>query len=428
MGALATAAAPAIFSTSKAYAQSPNEMMRMAAIGVGRQGRGDMQEMIYQGLDYNARVVAVCDVDANRMTQGRQLVEKIYKEQADKVGTYDGCDTYTDYRKLLERKDIDGVLIVTPDHQHAPIAVAAAKAGKDIYLEKPMTYTIREGRQLVEAVRSNDRIFQVGSQQRSSVYFRKACELVRNGRIGNLHTIIVELPPDSGTGDTTEAPIPENLSYDLWLGPAPDVPYIESRVHPQNGFSRPGWLQVGQYCHGMITGWGAHMNDIAQWGNGSDDTTIIEIEATAEYPERGTFNVHTQYQAEGKYANGVKLIQKTGGGSVRFEGDEGWVMVSRGKLTASKPELLKEKNDNYEIKLYESKNHMADFLNAMRTRKDPICTVEIGHHSNTICVMTHIAMKNEGKLLWDPKAERFTNNDKANEMLDYDHREPWVIA
>jgi predicted dehydrogenase len=386
-----------------------------------------MQELIYRGLETGARVVAVCDVDAHRMEDAQWLVDKIYSMELGKDYAK-SCVAYRDFRKLLARKDIDGVLIVTPDHWHGPMAIAAAKAGKDIYLEKPLTYTIDEGRKLVKAVRKNKRILQVGSQQRSSTYFLMACELVRNQRIGKLHTIHVWLPQDQGAGDAEPMPVPVNLDYDFWLGPKPQASFTEDGVHPQRSYSRPGWLQVEEYSRGMITGWGSHMNDTAQWGNGTDDTGPVEIEAKAEFPDRGLFDVHTTFRAEGMYANGVRLIMETGDpAGVRFEGDRGFVFVRRGAIEPSDRELLREKIREDEIKLYRSSNHMKDFLECMRSRKDPVAPVEAGHRSNTICVITHIAMKLGRKLRWNPEAERFINDDEANRWLDYPHRKPWTM-
>ncbi len=427
MGALASATMPAIFSTRYARANAgPNDTILLGFIGVGRQGRHDMKECIHQGMDANVRVVAVCDIDSKRVTLAKELAEKIYKEAGDKVTGYPGCTGYSDFRELIKREDLDGVVIVTPDHWHAIPAHAALKAGKDVYLEKPMTYTIPEGQALVKAVRDNKRILQVGSQQRSSIYFRKACELVRNGHVGPLHTIRVALPADHGTGNAEEVPVPTNLNYNMWMGPTEKVPYAVDRAHPQDGFGRPGWLQNERYCKGMITGWGAHMNDIAQWGNGTDDSGLVEIEATAEFPKRGLFDVHTKFKAEGKFSNGVKLFQETGEAGVRFEGDDGWVFVSREKLQASDPALLKIKTAPDGVLLYESSNHMKNFFDCMRSRKDPVAPVEVGHRSNSICLITHIAMKAGRKLTWDPKTQKFTNDEQANAMLDYPHREPWA--
>jgi hypothetical protein len=193
-------------------------------------------------------------------------------------------------------------------------------------------------------------------------------------------------------------------------------------------YERPGWLQIGQYCHGMITGWGAHMNDIAQWGNGTDDTGPVEIEAKGEFPDRGLFDVHTTFHAEALYANGVRLIMETGDpAGVRFEGDRGWVFVTRDEIMASDPAILRQEAGESEIQLYQSGNHMKNFLECMRTRKDPVAPVEVGHRSNTICILAHIAMKLGRKLRWDPQAERFLEDDEANNWLDYPHREPWTV-
>jgi predicted dehydrogenase len=426
--AAATAAiAPAIVPSSVFGRPSPGDTLLLGCIGVGRQGQADMQEAIYRGLEAGARVVAVCDIDSHRAEDAQWLAEKIYAAELGKNG-YKGCAVYGDFRKLLARDDIDGVLIVTPDHWHAGHAVAAANAKKDIYVEKPMTYSIAEGQRLVKTVRANKRILQVGSQQRSSVYFRTACELARNNRLGKLSLIRVTLPSDVGTGDPRTMPVPKNLDYDFWLGPAPLAPFSEDRVHPQRNYERPGWLQIEQYCRGMITGWGSHMNDIAQWGNGSDDTGPVEFEGKGDFPDRGLFDVHTTFHVEALYANGVRLVMETGDpAGVRFEGDRGWIFVQREKIDASDPAILRQKIGDDEIKLYQSPNHMKNFLECMRSRKEPVAPVEVGHRSNSVCVLAHIAMKLGRKLKWDPKAERFVGDDEANRWLDYSHRAPWTV-
>jgi predicted dehydrogenase len=395
---------------------APSNKLRMGSIGNGRMGSGDMQAAMGGAL-----MVAVCDVNIDRANAAKAKVEK-HQGAGDKVAVYQ------DFRELLARDDIDGVTISTPDHQHAVIAVAAANAGKDIYLQKPLTYSIEEGKALVKAVRKNKVILQTGSQQRSSQYFRITCELVRNGRIGKLQSVDVTVPTDHGTGKADPMPVPENLDYDRWLGPTPDAPYTEHRVHPQNGYSRPGWLQIEVYCRGMITGWGAHMYDIAQWGLGTDvDSGPVEIEATADFPKRGLFDMHAGYKAEATYANGVKLTSHTGGGNVKFIGSEGWILASRGGFKAHDQNIFREKPGENDIHLYQSKSHMGDFLNSMKTRKDPICPVEVGHRSNSVCVIHHIAMKLGRKLKWDPKAEKFIGDDEANRMLDYPHRKGWEV-
>jgi myo-inositol 2-dehydrogenase / D-chiro-inositol 1-dehydrogenase len=408
---------------------APSNTLRLGCIGTGRMGHGDMLECIAQGLTTSgrARVVAVCDVDRQRVRHARQTAEEAYAKRLSE-NRPPQIEVFDDYRELLAREDIDGVTIATPDHWHALVAIAAADAGKDVYLQKPLTYTIVEGQRLIKAVRQNRVILQVGSQQRSSPEFRRACELVRNGRIGKLHTIEVRLPADRGVGDATTMAVPHEFDFDRWLGPASNAPYTQDRVHPQRGFGRPGWLQLESYSRGMITGWGSHMFDIAQWGHGSDDSGLVEIAATAEFPERGLFDVHTKFHAEGQYADGVRLIATTGEpAGVKFRGDLGWIDVGRSSLQAEPRSVLAERLGNGEVRLERCDNHMLNFLQSMRSRQDPICPVEVGHRSNSICVMAHIAMKLGRKLRWDPHAERFLDDESASGMLDYAHREPWTI-
>jgi len=425
--AAAAAVAPVIVPSSVFARPAPSDTLRFGCIGVGRQGQADMQELIYRGLEAGARVVAVCDVDAHRLDNARWLAEKIYSLESGR-GAAASVDAYHDFRELLVRKDVDGVLAVPPDFWHAPVAVAAAEAGKDIYLEKPLTHSIAEGRKLVTAVRRNKRILQVGSQQRSSVHFLVACEIARNRRIGKLQTIRVWLPEDEGAGDQRPLPMPPNLDYEFWMGPTAEAPYCEDRVHPQMSYERPGWMQVEPYCLGMIANWGAHMVDIAQWGNGTEETGPVSVEAAGEFPDRGLFNVHTKFHGEALYANGVRLIMETGDpASVRFEGDAGWVFVQRGRIQASDPSILNWKPGQGEVKLYRSGNHMKNFLECVRSRREPAAPVEVGHRSNSICVITHIAMRLGRKLGWDPAAEKFVGDAEANGRLDYPHREPWTV-
>jgi predicted dehydrogenase len=329
---------------------------------------------------------------------------------------------------MLACKDVDAVIIATPDHQHAVNAIAAANAGKDIYLQKPLTYSLVEGQKLVQAVRKNKVILQTGSQQRSSVYFRKVCELVRNNRIGKLQRIEVQIPTDKGIGVSTQMDIPVNLSYDMWLGPAPMAPYTEHRVHPQANFSRPGWIQIRQYCLGNVTNWGAHMYDIAQWALGIDlDSGPVQVEATGEFPDRGLFNVHTSFKARAVYKNGLEMITRNGKPGVKFIGTGGWLWVERGSFDAHDREILRSKPGDEDIKLYKSSDHVGNFLECMRTRKEPITPVEAGHRSNSIGILHHIAMKLKRKLKWNPSKERFIDDAEANKMLDFPHRKPWLV-
>jgi predicted dehydrogenase len=340
-----------------------------------------------------ARIVAVCDVDHFRAVHAKRVAEETYAQHLPGERPAN-IEVFNDYRELLARDDIDGITISTPDHWHALIAIAAAEAGKHVYLQKPLTYTIAEGRKLINAVRKNRVILKVGSQQRSNANFRRACELVRNGRVGRLPTIEVRLPADSGTGDATPMAVPKNLDYERWLGPTSEVPYTQDRVHPQDGFGRPGWLQIELYSRGMITAWGSHMFDIAQWGHGSDDTGPVEMKATAEFPNRGLFNVHTTFHAEAQYADDVRLLAKTSPlAGVRFAGDQGWIDVGRTHLTAQPTAILEQPLDRGDQLLARSDQHMLNFLQSIHSHQDPICSVEVGHRSNSICVITHIAMK-----------------------------------
>ena len=282
---------------------------------------------------------------------------------------------------------------------------------------------------LVKAVRENGVILQTGSQQRSDARFRQACELVRNGRIGKLRQVEVWLPPDRGSAKVTDAKLPSHFDHDLWMGPTAERPYAELGVHPQKGFGRPGWLQRHGYTRGMITGWGSHMNDIAQWGRGTDvDSGLTEIEAQASFPERGLFDVHTSYFARGKWADGVPLIQRTDPqAGVTFSGSEGWLFVRRGGIEAGPSSILKETIGPDEEQLYVSDDHYRNFLECVRSRREPICPVEVGHRSNSVCVITHIAMQLERKLKWDPVTETFPGDDEANALLDFERRPGWEL-
>jgi predicted dehydrogenase len=400
------------------------QTLKIGLIGSGRMGRGNIRSVQSLGDKYNSLITALCDVDIKRAKKLKKELEKKYTEQGKTVE----IQVFQDYRELIAKSGVDGVVIATPDHNHAINAVAAAEAKMDIYLQKPLTYSVVEGQKLVEAVRRNNVVLQVGAQQRSSVYFRKPCELVRNGALGRIHTVEVEVPTDKGTGDPAQSSVPPNLDYDMWLGPTPVQPYAEHRVHPQKNLGRPGWLQIEAYCRGMITGWGAHMYDIAQWGLGMDGSGPVEISATGEFPKRGLFDVHVGYSGEATYANGAKVVSRNGSPGVKFIGEEGWIRCWRGGFEAHDREIFRQQVPEGGIHLRESKHHEADWLQAMRTRKDPISTVEIGHRSNTVCVLHHISMKLNGrKLKWDPIKEQIIGDPEANAMLDFEHRKPWTV-
>jgi predicted dehydrogenase len=405
-------------------ANAAGNRIAMGCIGVGRMGMGDLRDLMgRQGV----QIVAVCDVDARRLANAKSTVEKQYAD-AKGSGGYKGCAAYGDFRELIARTDLDAVQICTPDHWHAIPAIEAARAGKDLFVQKPLTYSLQEGRVLSDTVRRYGRILQVGSQHRSNNRVRFACELVRNGRIGKLHTVKVGLPTDPAGPVGVVTPPPKELNYNAWLGPAPWVDYIEERVHPQNCLDRPGWLRVTDYCLGMITGWGAHYNDIAQWGMGTELTGPVEIEGRATYPKEGVWDVHGAFHVEYTYASGLKMIcadAKSDQLGIRFEGSEGWVFVDPSRLDTHPKSLLTATIGADEIHLCESKHHKQNFLDSVRSRKDPIAPVEVAHRSCSVCILGHIAMKTGCKLKWDPQRERFANDEAANRMLARPAREPW---
>ena len=297
-------------------------------------------------------------------------------------------------------------------------------------MQKPMSLTIHEGRILSDTVRRYGRIFQIGSQQRSDSRFRQACELVRNGRIGDLKTVKVGFGTDPGTDPTPPMPVPDALNYDFWLGPAPWAPYTEKRVHPQKGYDRPGWLRITDYGAGMITGWGSHHNDIAQWGMGTEYTGPVEVEAEAEFPKDGLWDVHGKFSITYKYANGVVVTcadnsrNKQG---ILFEGTKGWVYVRRGQIDANPKSLLTSTIGPDEIQLYKSTSHKANFYECVKSRKEPCAPAEVAHRSCSVCLLGDIAMRLGRKLKWNPEDEQFVNDADANRLLSKPMRSPWRI-
>ena len=445
-GAIATSLAitgfPTIVPASVLGKNAPSNRINVGAIGTGRISRDhDIPGTIQHEM---ANIMAVCDLDTKRAEDARKLVNGYYSKKSGKA--YDGVAVYHDYREMLQNKDIDAVLISTPDHWHAPIAILAAELGKDIYMQKPASLTIAEGRAMSNAVHRTGRILQIGSQQRSMPQFRYAAELVRNGRIGQLKTVTVGLPGDPGGPEEAPMPIPANLNYDMWLGSTPYVYYTENRVHPQSGYGRPGWLRCEQFGAGMITGWGSHHIDCSHWAMDTEYTGPVEISGWAEYPQSGLWDVHGKFKTEALYANGVKMIvSNTFDNGIKFEGTEGWIFVTRGNyaVTASDPtakqgdsKALMASNNNIitsvigpdEIHLTESKEHHLNWLEAIVSRSQPIAPVEVGHRSCSTCLLHQIAMKLKRKIYWDPIKERFKNDDVANSMLSRSQRYPYVLG
>lgn len=443
VGTTGSIAVPTLVPSSVFGKNSPGNRITVGQIGCGRIARDhDLPET----MKYTqALVTACCDVDTIRADKGRDRIDKLYKELHGEKNPAQ-VKVYAQYKDLLSDPGIDAVIISTPDHWHAQIAMEAALAGKDIYLQKPNSLTIAEGRQLSNVINRTGRILQIGSQQRSVnpwPQFKRACELVRNGRIGQIIEIEVGLPGDPSGPDEPEMQVPENLDYDMWLGSTPRIYYTEHRVHPQHDFSRPGWLRCEQFGAGMITGWGAHHVDTAHWGMDTEYTGPVEVEAKAEFPASGLWDVHGPFEVRAKYANGaiMKISGKYPNG-VKFIGTEGWIFVARGlysvtasdpvsgngnsqSLAASDPKILTSEIGPDEIHLYESEEQHGNWLDCIRTRKQPVATSEIGHRSCTACLVSHIAMKLPRKLYWDPAKERFNNDDEANALASRPQRHPY---
>lgn len=400
---------------------APSNRVTMASIGTGGQGRHDTRALMNVP---DVQYLAICDVDAGHRAEAANMVNEYYKAKSED-GTFSGVDTYNDFREVLARPDIDAVMLAPPDFWHGVMSVAAARAGKDIYCEKPLANSIPEGRAVVDAVHRYGRVFQTGSHERSRDNARYAAELVRNGRIGKLHTIQVNQPIDNHgpLPNQPVMPVPEGFDYDLWLGPAPEAPYTEKRCH--------FWFRyILDYSGGEMTDRGAHILDLAQLGHGTDDTTPTSVEGTGWFPEDGLFNTAMSYKVNFEYADGVKLnVESIAPRGVKFIGDDGWVFihVHGGDLEASSPALLKEVIGPDEIHLGRSRGHHLDFIENVKSRGECKAPVHVGHHSATICHMANIAMRRGVKLEWDPKAERFTNDETANRMMIPSQRGEWSV-
>ncbi|HET6205804.1 MAG TPA: Gfo/Idh/MocA family oxidoreductase [Terracidiphilus sp.] len=421
---------------------APSKRINIGAIGTGRISRvHDMPGILQYD---NARIIAVCDLDAHRVEEGKTLVNDFYTNKSGKP--CDGVTGYANYHELLANKDIDAVVISTPDHWHALIGIDAVRAGKDVYLQKPASLTIAEGRALSNAVQASGRILQVGSQQRSTIQFRYAAELVRNGRIGDLERVEVGLPGDPPGGNKTQMPVPAGFNFDMWLGETPSVYYTVDRVHPPQGYGRPGWLRCRQFGAGMITGWGAHHIDSAHWAMNTEFTGPIEVWGEAQFPDHGLWDVHGPFKTEALYANGVRMtVSGDFPNGIKFYGTKGWIFVSRGNeqvtksdpvaklndataLASSDPKIIKSVIGPDEIHLYESKEQHGNWLECVISRREPISPVEMGHRACSTCLIHDMAMVLKRKLYWDPAVERFKNDEEANSMLSRPQRAPYVLA
>lgn len=408
---------------------APSNRITVGFIGTGRQAfHANIPGFLSEP---DAQAVAVCDVDAWRMDKGRELVEARYAKQQPS-GNFKGCATYRDWRELVARPDIDAVMISTPDHWHVIQALAALRAGKDVACEKPLTRTIAEGRLLADTVVKLRRVFRTDSEFRTLQWFRHAAQLVRNGKLGKLQRIITSTPKDSTLEPQPEMPVPSELDYDLWLGPAPQRPYTEKRVHPpHDNKGRPGWMCNTDYADGMLANWGAHLNDIAMWGNNTEHVGPIEIEATGKFPPaRNLWDVVQEFEAHFRFANGVTLTCKTDKPFVRFEGSEGWVEVNYpSQVEASVESLLTWEPGPSELKLPRIHSEKRDFLDAVKSRQQPMYDCETGHRIASLSHLALCAIRVGRKLKWDPAAEKVLGDDAANDLLKPKPlRAPWKLA
>ncbi len=406
-----TVAFPAIVPSSVFGAYSPSNRIVMGAIGVGSQGSGDMRGFLSKS---EVQMVAVCDVDKSHRDNAKKIVDQRYRNS--------DCTAYLDFRELIGRGDLDAVQLAMPDQWHAIPAIAAARAGLDIHGQKPLARSIREGRAICNAVHRYGRVWQTGSQQRSEWRFRRACELVRNGRIGKILKVEVGLPTGGATDVKPVTQVPEGLDWNFWLGPAPYVPY--------RGVVHWNWRWIMDYSGGQLTDWAGHHIDIAHWGMGWDYTGPVEIEGKGNYPKEGLYNVPTEYKFACKYADGTIMTvannqQLTQG--AKWYGEKGWIHVNRGGLSASNEKILREEIAPNETKLYESRDHKQNFLDCVKSRKLTICPVEVGHRSISVALLGEISMLTGRKIKWDPEKEKINGDSEASALLGRSYREPWIL-
>ncbi|MBL9114966.1 MAG: Gfo/Idh/MocA family oxidoreductase [Verrucomicrobiaceae bacterium] len=419
---------------------APSARINLAVIGTGSQGTTDMKAFLQ---DERVQVVAVCDVekDSDRYNRAfkqnfgrepaRRLVDKHYGEKASKSGSGSVCAVHEDFREVLERKDVDAVLIATPDHWHVPLSIRAVRAGKHVYCEKPVSFCVEEGRQLCDEVKKAGVRFQVGTQQRSDIRFRMACEFVRNGRLGKIKHITIGLASRNRDNnrhgaETAPTPPPAGLNYNLWLGPCEELPYCPARLHSN-------WRWLWAHGGGNVTDFGAHHLDIMQWALGMDGDGPVEVfDPKGTWPEAGSFYQTPEYFSFGvRYANGVTATvtddkaNKTG---LLFEGENGRTLfVNRNNLISNPPELLREVIRDDEVRLEVSKSHSGNLIDAILSNKDPICPPEIGHRSATIAHLGNIALKVGRSVKWDPKTESIADDKEASAMLSRTIRADWKL-
>jgi predicted dehydrogenase len=421
---LAACSAPLILPSVRSTAAAPSrysasERIGIGIIGVGGRGMNHVQG--FMGSD-QTQVLAVCDPYQSKRLEAKRIVEDHYGRTRGAGGAYKGCEAYSDFRAILDRKDIDAVAIASPENWHALQMALAAKAGKDIYGEKALSLTVEEGQVVCDAVRRYGRVFQVGTQQRSDSNFRFACELARNGYLGKIHTVKVGVPGGTSLPNAPPAPVPPGLDYEMWLGPAPYTPYNDIKC-------TYNWYFIRDYCVGWIQSWGVHHIDIALWGAPALGRGVLDIEGTAVFPTDGLADTSLTWRVD-CFSKDTRLhftdnSQNRQG--VRFEGDRGWVHVDRGSIAAEPQSLLKVQLRPGDERLYESHDHQANFLECIRTRRDPVAPVEAGHAATTLTIISDIATRVGRKVVWDWSSRSFVKGDAANRMLRRPMRSPWTL-
>ena len=429
-GGLGLLVLPEIIPARLFGAEAPSKKIHVAQIGCGRMGRSDLGNIVTEPL---ARVVAVCDLDAKRLAAGKQMAEDYYSGRGE-TGVV--IKTFHDYHDVLASPEIDAVIISVPDHSHALVAIEAAIAGKHIYVQKPVTYSIVEAIALRKVVEAKKVILQTGSQQRSErpwKSFRAASEAVRNGRIGQVKTIKIGLGLDRvSKAKPSPRPVPEGLDYERWLGAAPEQPYVEGRVHPQNSPSgRPGWITTEDFGLGIITNWGAHHVDIAQWAIAQELGGPLTVEAQAEFFKNDLVTVHGAYHVELEYPKNIRVMldnkYPTG---IRFEGDDGWVFCTRSddgtgqrSFQTSDKKILSPLDANA-VRWLPSKSHYGNWLESIVANRPPVAPIQQSARSLETCAAAWISMKLKRKLIWDVSTEMFVGDDAANALRGRPARKP----
>ncbi len=423
---------PTIVPASVFGKNAPSNRITVGMIGTGRQGfgqnlRGSGQKSLGTKipglLDVpDAQIVAACDVDSWRLNKAKETIKSYYAKNTTS-GTYKGCAAYQDFREIINRSDIDAVMISTPDFWHVPMGIMAAKAKKHVSCEKPLSMSVHQGRELVVALKKFGVVNRTDSEFRSVRPQNLAVELVRNGRVGELKRIEITFPSDpTPVATQIDMPIPKELNYDLWLGPMSYVPYTDMRVHtPFDITKRPNWMRVDSYAQGMIANWGAHYFDVAQWANNTEYTGPVEVEGSGEFP-KSLWNTMINFQVTYRYENGVEMTcqqSPTSKPSIKYIGSEGWIFVDGypGTVTANDPKVLDSKPRENELDLSKTLWDKTDFIEAIKTNRKTLEPIEVGHRTISISQIGLIACQLQEKLFWNPEKEMFQDNNAANALL-----------